>query len=324
MRIARQPRFAAIKAAMQPLAVLVLLIAGILVGAIVTRSRREGLGLPILLAGGWFAVAFAAGGDNYLLAATGLVALIPLARGNDPDTSRAWTTRLAAAGVAILLLALFHPDALTGIAGIAAFIVVAVAMVAFVAAGTETNRVAGVSGAQLVCVLLGVAALGIDRLLWGAPVNLPALIAGLLLGLLIMAKPVGGRTMPGAAQDAACVLTAWLLGDLALQGQWVPAAILAAPAALEIIIWLTTAANADRDPDRKEEDRPHGLYVEAASRGRDPRRMLMATLLAGTVTIALALGAARGETMAALAGTLALMWMLQRYLWRLMPEKRRT
>jgi hypothetical protein len=307
---------------MQLVAVLVLLIAGILVGAIVTRSRREGLGLPILLAGGWFAIAFAAGGDNYLLAATGLVALIPLTGGNDPDASRAWTGRLAAAGAAILLLALFHADALTGTVGIAAFIVVAVAMVAFLAAGTETNRVAGVSGAQLAFVLLGIAALGIDRLLWGALINLPAVMAGLLLGMLIMS--VGSRTMPAAAQDAAAVLTAWLLGDLALQGHWVPAAILAAPAALEIVIWLTTAANADRGPDRKEEDRPHGLYVEAASRGREPRRMLMATLLAGTVTIVLALGAARGETMAALAGTLALMWMLQRYLWRLMPEKRRT
>ncbi|MEX2201163.1 MAG: hypothetical protein WD711_07200 [Dongiaceae bacterium] len=316
---------------MQLVVALVLLIAGILLGAFVTRSRREGLGLPLLLAGGWLAIAFAAGddpggdpgGDNYLLAATGLVALIPLAGGgNSSDASRAWTARLAAAGTAILLLALFHPDALTGAVAIVGFIAVAIAMVAFIAAGTETNRVAGVSGAQLACVLLGVAALGIDRLLWGAAINLPVLMAGLLLGMLIMS--VGGKTMPAAAQDATSVLTAWLLGDLALQGHWVPAAILAAPAALEIIIWLATAANADRGPDRKEEDRPHGLYVEAASRGREPRRMLMATFLAGIVTIVLALGAARGETMAALAGTLALMWMLQRYLWRLMPEKRRT
>jgi hypothetical protein len=109
-----------------------------------------------------------------------------------------------------------------------------------------------------------------------------------------------------------------------LQGHWIPAAILAAPAALEIVAWLLSAANVDRGPDRKEEDRPHGLYVEAERRGRDRRRMLMATFLAGTATIVLALGAARGESMAALAGTLALMWMLQRYLWRLMPEKRRT
>jgi hypothetical protein len=280
--------------------------------------------MPILLAGGWFAIVFAPGNDSDLLATTGLVALIPLAGGSDPDAARAWTTRLAAAGVAILLLALFHANALTGTGGIAAFIVVSVAMVAFVAAGTETNRVAGVSGAQLVCVLLGVVAIGFDRLFWGAAINLPTLMAGLMLGMLMMGKSFGSKTMQGATQDAISVLTAWLLGDLALRGQWVPAAILAAPAALEIIMWLATAANADRGPDRKEEDRPHGLYVEAASRGRDPRRMLMATLLAGTVAIVLALGAARGETMAALAGTLALMWMLQRYLWRLMPEKRRV
>ena len=309
---------------MQLVAVLVLLIAGILVSAIVTRSRLEGLGVPILLAGGWFAIVFAAGNDRYLLATTGLVALIPLAGSNDPDTTRAWTARLAASAVAILLLALIHETALSGTGDIAAFIVVAVAMVAFVAAGSETNRVAGVSAAQRLCMLLGVGALAIDSLLWGAPVYLPALIAGIVLGMLVMGKPFGGKTMPGATQDAVAVLTAWLLGDLALQGQWVPAAILAAPAALEIIVWLLSAANIDRGPDRKDEDRPHGLYVEAASRGRDPRRMLMATLLAGTVAIVLALGAARGETMAALAGTLALMWMLQRYLWRLMPEKRRT
>lgn len=309
---------------MQLVAVLVLLIAGILVSAIVTRSRLEGLGVPILLAGGWFAIVFAAGNDSYLLAATGLIALIPLAGGSDPDVARAWTTRLAAAAAAILMLALFHADALSGTGDIAAFIAVAIAMVAFVAAGTETNRVAGVSGAQLVCTLLGIAALGVDRLLWGAAINLPAVMAGLVLGMLMMCKPFGGKTMPGATQDATALLTAWLLGDLALQGQWLPAAILAAPAALEIAVWLLSAANVDRGPDRRAEDRPHGLYVEAASRGRDPRRMLMATLLAGTVTIVLALGAARGETMAALAGTLASMWMLQRYLWRLMPEKRRT
>ncbi|MDZ4738149.1 MAG: hypothetical protein SGJ07_17540 [Rhodospirillaceae bacterium] len=309
---------------MQWVAVLLLLIAGVLVSAIVTRSRLEALGVPILLAGGWFSIVFAAGGDNYPWAAVGLIALVPLAGGTDPDTSRAWTTRLAAIALAILLLALVHDDALTGTAEIMIFIAVAAAMVAFVVAGSETNRVAGVGGAQLVCVLLGVAALAADRLLWGAPINLPTLIAGIVLGMLVMCKPFGAKIMPNAARDAASVLTAWLLGDLALQGLYVPAVILAAPAALEIAIWLMHAGTAERGPERKDDDRPHGLYVEAERRGRDRRRMLMATFLAGTVTIVLALGAARGETMAALAGTLALMWMLQRYLWRLMPEKRRT
>ncbi|MEX2298546.1 MAG: hypothetical protein WD715_14110 [Dongiaceae bacterium] len=309
---------------MQWVAVLVLLIAGILVSAIVTRSRLEALGVPILLAGGWFAIVFAGGGDNYLLASVGLIALAPLAGGTDPGTSRAWLMRLVAIGAAILLLALVHDGAPNGTAGIAIFIAVAAAMVAFGAAGTETNRVAGVSGAQLVCVLLGIAALAADRLLWGPLINLPTLIAGIVLGMLVMCKPFGAKTMPNATQDAASVVTAWLLGDLALQGLYVPAVILAAPAALEIVIWLMHAANAERGPERKDDQRPHGLYVEAERRGRDRRRMLMATFLAGTVTIVLALGAARGETMAALAGTLALMWMLQRYLWRLMPEKRRT
>ncbi|MEX0808789.1 MAG: hypothetical protein WD044_08670, partial [Dongiaceae bacterium] len=249
---------------------------------------------------------------------------VPLAGGIDPDAMRAWTTRLVATAAAILLLALVHEGALGDTAGIATFVAVAMAMIVFVAAGAETNRVAGVSGAQLVCVLLGVAALAADRLLWGAQINLPTLIAGIVLGMLLMCKPFGNKAMPNAARDAVAVVTAWLLGDLALQGLYVPAAILAAPAALEVAIWLMHAAAAERGPERKDDERAHGLYVEAERRGRDRRRMLMATFLAGTVTIVLALGAARGETMAALAGMLALMWMLQRYLWRLMPEKRRT
>jgi hypothetical protein len=309
---------------MQWVVVLVPMIAGILAGAVVTRSRHEALSVPILLAGGWCAIVFTAGGSDRMLAATGLVALIPLAGGAEPGAARAWAMRLVATAAAIALLAIVHDIALTDLASLAAFVAVAATMIAFIAAGSETNRVPGVSGAQLVCVLLGIALLAADRLLWGAPVNLPVLMIGLVLGMLIMGKPFGSKKMPGAVQDATAILAAWLLGDLALQGLWVPAAILAAPAALELVVWLASAAALERGPDRGEDERACGLYVEAERRGRNQRRMLVATFLAGAVTIVLALGAARGEVVAALAGTLALMWMLQRYLWRQMPEKRST
>jgi hypothetical protein len=301
---------------MQWLAAPILLAASVAVAWFLNRTRPAGPILPVLMSLGWIAIVLIDGG-SLPAAAVGIVALLPLLGGRGVGTA---SLRLAGIAAAILLLAVAHADLFATGPGIAMFAAVAAAMLLFVVRGAETNKAPGIEAAHLAIVAIGIVVLAVDARHWGMPVNLPALIAGLLIGTLLATRPVGSAALSDPAADGTAILVATLLGITALQGDWAPAAILASIAALEITIWLVTAARADRSNDA---DRPRGVFVEAMARKREPRQILAGTAVAGIVVIVLALGAAQGEWIAGLIGAPALMWLLQRYLWRLLPQKRR-
>lgn len=283
-------------------------------------ARRPGTMplLPAAMAVGWFGVVMLEGG-SLTMALVGLAALLPLAGGGDAASGRAVLLRLAAYAGAAVLLALTHADRLTTADDIAFLAAIAVAMLAFVLRGPETNRIAGIEGAHLAIVAIGIAVVAVDAQRAGAALDLPALLAGLMIGTLLAMRPAASAALGRASADGAAILVAVLLGDLALSGAWAPAAILAAIAALEIVVWLHTAARADRS---NEKDQPRGAFVEGERRDRGQRRMVAGVIVAGAILVVLALGAAQGEWIAGLLGAAALMWLFQRFLWRLVPERR--
>jgi len=296
------------------------LVAPILFALALAASRllcRKGLSaapVTLLLAAGWAAIVLLEGG-GLPFALIGPVALLPLlARG-----AAAASLRMAASVIAAGLLIFAHRAMFNAPSGIALLALVAAGMLAFVARLPETNKIAGVEGAHLAIVAAGLAIVAIDMLRWGAPLALPAMLGGAALGFLLAQRPFGSAVLPTPLADAMAIMIAALLGECALAGAWAPAFILGSIAALEITIWLLTAARADRsNPD----DRPRGAFGEAVARKRDPRSAMIATFIAGAIAIVLALGASQGEWLAGLIGAAALMWLFQRYLWRQVPERR--
>ena len=302
---------------MQALAIpiLILVAAAALAFAIRRRSPSTAL-LSAVLALGWFGIVMLQGG-TMLAASIGLAALLPfVARGLG---NQATLLRFAMFAVAFVLFALTHADRLVSLPDIALMAVIGLGMLAFVLRSPETDRVPGIEAAHLCVVALGIAAIAIDMQRDGAALSLPAMLAGAMAGCLLANRPVGSSTLGFPTADAAALIVALLLGDLALAGGWWAALVLGAIAALEISILLATAARADRSNDK---DRARGVYVEAIARGRGERKALIGTLVVGAILIVLALGASMDEWIAALLGAGALMWMFQRYLWRLVPERR--
>lgn len=279
------------------------------------RAGRE-VALPALLAVGWVAIALGLGGP-LPMAAIGLASLIPLAgAGNERIAPM---LRAASVAVAMLLLALAHPERLATAHEIGMFAAIALGVLLFVIRTPETNRVAGIEPAHLAMVAIGAGIVAIDQAHARAVQALPAWVAGAMIGALIAARPFGSATLQRVSADSASLLTAVLAADLALAGIWPPALILISIALLEIVVWLWTAARADRS---NEKDQPRGAYVEGMAKGRTPRAAMWGTLVAGALIAVLALGASRGEWIAGLLGAAALMWLFQRFLWRQVPERR--
>lgn len=302
---------------MQELAIpiLILAVAAGLAFAI-RRHSASTAWLSAVLAVGWFAIVMLAGG-TILTAAIGLPALLPfVARGL---AGQATLLRFAMFAIAFVLFALTHVDRLVDLPDIALMAAIGAGMFAFVLRSSETDKVPGIEAAHLGVVALGIAAIAIDMQRGGPALSLPAMLAGAMAGCLLATRPPGSAPLGFPTADAAALLVAFLLGDLALAGGWWAALVLGAIAALEITILLATAARADRSNDK---DRARGVYVEAMTRGRGERKALVGTIVVGILMIVLALGASMDEWIAALLGAGALMWLFQRYLWRLVPERR--
>lgn len=298
------------------LPILILAAAAIVAVLLGRRSVRPAI-LPALLAVGWFAIVML-GGGSLLSAAIGLPALLPLVAGN-ASAGRALSLRLAMFAIALVLFTLTHVDRLVSLPDIVLMAAVGLGMFAFVLRSPETDRVPGIEAAHLCVVALGIAAIAIDMQRGGPALSLPAMLAGAMAGCLLASRPPGSTALGCPTGDAAALLVALLLGDLALAGAWAPALVLGAFAALEITVLLVTAARADRSNDK---DRARGVYVEAMARQRGQRQAFTGTIFAGILVVILALGASQDEWIAALLGAGALMWLFQRYLWRLVPERR--
>jgi len=302
---------------MQELAVPILvLVAAAAVAFALRRHSPSTVALSSVLALGWFAIVMLEGG-TLLAASIGLSALLPLAaRGLAGQTT---LLRLAMFAIAFVLFALTHADRFVSLPDIALMAAVGVGMLAFILRAPETDRVPGIEAAHLAIVALGIAAIAIDMQRTGPALSLPAMLAGAMAGCLVASRPLGSSTLGFPTADAASLLVAFLLGDLALAGGWWAALVLGAIAALEIAVLLLTAASADRSNDK---DRARGVFVEAMARQRGERKALIGTIVVGIILAVLALGASMDEWIAALLGAGALMWMFQRYLWRLVPERR--
>lgn len=302
---------------MQQLAlpILILVAAAILAFAVRRRSPSSAF-LSAALAVGWFAIVMLEGG-TVLAASIGLPALLPfVARA---FAGQATLLRLAMFAIAFVLFALMHVDRLVSLPDIALMAAIGVGMLAFVLRSPETDKVPGIEAAHLFVVALGIAAIALDMQRGGPALSLPAMLVGAMAGCLLASRPPGRSVLGFPTADAAALLVAFLLGDMALAGGWWAALVLGAIAALEITILLLTAARADRSNDK---DRARGVYIEAMTRGRGERKALIGTLVVGILMIVLALGASMDEWIAALLGAGALMWLFQRYLWRLVPERR--
>jgi hypothetical protein len=302
---------------MQELAIpILILVAAASLAFAIRRRSPSTAALSAVLALGWFGIVMLQGG-TLLSAAIGLAALLPLvARG---PGGQATMLRLAMFAIAFILFALSHADRFATLPDIALMAVVGIGMLAFVLRSPETDRVPGIEAAHLCVVALGIAAIAIDMQRAGPALSLPAMLAGAMAGCLLASRPFGSSPLGFPTADAASLLVAFLLGDLALAGGWGPALVLGAIAALEITILLTTAARADRSNDK---DRARGVFVEAMARQRGERKALNGTIVVGVLLVVLALGASMDEWIAALLGAGALMWLFQRYLWRLVPERR--
>lgn len=302
---------------MQELAIPILVLAAAAAVAFALRRHSPStVALSSVLALGWFAIVMLEGG-TLLAASIGLAALLPLAaRGLAGQTT---LLRLAMFAIAFVLFALTHADRFVSLPDIALMAAVGVGMLAFILRAPETDRVPGIEAAHLAIVALGIAAIAIDMQRAGPALSLPAMLAGAMAGCLVASRPLGSSTLGFPTADAASLLVAFLLGDLALAGGWWAALVLGAIAALEIAVLLLTAASADRSNDK---DRARGVFVEAMARQRGERKALIGTIVVGIILAVLALGASMDEWIAALLGAGALMWMFQRYLWRLVPERR--
>jgi predicted secreted protein len=302
---------------MQELAIpiLILVVAAALAFA-VRRHSPSTAWLSAMLALGWFGIVMLEGG-TMLAACIGLAALLPFLARN--FGGQATLLRLAMFAVALVLFAFTHVDRLVSLPDIALMAAVGLGMFAFVLRSPETDRVPGIEAAHLCVVALGIAAIAIDMQRGGPALSLPAILAGAMAGCLLASRPPGSTALGAPTADAAALLVAFLLGDLALAGAWAPALVLGAFAALEITVLLVTAARADRSNDK---DRARGVYVEAMARQRGQRQAFTGTIFAGILVVILALGASQDEWIAALLGAGALMWLFQRYLWRLVPERR--
>lgn len=302
---------------MQELAIPILVLAAAAAVAFALRRHSPStVALSSVLALGWFAIVMLEGG-TLLAASIGLAALLPLAaRGLAEQTT---LLRLAMFAIAFVLFALTHADRFVSLPDIALMAAVGVGMLAFILRAPETDRVPGIEAAHLAIVALGIAAIAIDMQRAGPALSLPAMLAGAMAGCLVASRPLGSSTLGFPTADAASLLVAFLLGDLALAGGWWAALVLGAIAALEIAVLLLTAASADRSNDK---DRARGVFVEAMARQRGERKALIGTIVVGIILAVLALGASMDEWIAALLGAGALMWMFQRYLWRLVPERR--
>lgn len=295
--------------------ILILLAAAALAFA-VRRHSPSSAALSAILALGWFGIVMLEGG-SMLSAAIGFAALLPfVARGL---TGQATLLRLAMFAIAFVLFALTHVDRLVSLPDIALMVAVGLGMFAFILRSSETDCVPGIEAAHLCVVALGLAAIAIGMQRGGPALSLPAMLAGMMAGCLLASRPPGNASLGFPTADAAALLVAFLLGDLAMAGGWWTALVLGAIAALEITILLVTAARADRSNDK---DRARGVFVEAMTRQRGERKALIGTIVVGIFLVVLALGASMDEWIAALLGAGALMWLFQRYLWRLVPERR--
>lgn len=302
---------------MQELAIPILILAAAagLAFAIRRRSPSSAV-LSAALAVGWFAIVMLQGG-TMLAASIGLPALLPFVART--LTGQATLLRFAMFAIAFVLFAFAHVDRLVTLPDIALMAAVGAGMLAFVLRSPETDKVPGIEAAHLGVVALGIAAIAIDMQRGGPALSLPAMLAGAMAGCLLATRPPGSASLGFPTADAAALLVAFLLGDLALAGGWWAALVLGAIAALEITVLLVTAARADRSNDK---DRARGVFVEAMTRQRGEHKALTGTIVVGFLMIVLALGASMDEWIAALLGAGALMWLFQRYLWRLVPERR--
>ncbi len=294
-----------------------ILAAAIAVAMLLGQRRAPPAILSAVIALGWFAIVML-GGGTILSAAIGFAALLPVVAGR-AFAGHAMALRPAMFAIAFAPFVLAHADRLASPADIALLAATGLGMLVFVLRSPETDRVPGIEAAHLGIVALGVAAVAIDMQRLGPALSLPAMLAGAMAGCLLASRPVGSAPLGFPTADAAALLVAFLLGDLALNGAWGAALVLGALAALEIVVLLVTAARADRSNDK---DRPRGAFVEAMKRQRSDRSALIGTIVVGILMAILALGASQGEWIAALLGAGALMWLFQRFLWRLMPERR--
>jgi hypothetical protein len=287
----RRSGFAAIKAAMHDYALSILILAGAaIVAVLLGRQSVPATILPALLAVGWFAIVML-GGGSLLSAAIGLPALLPLVAGN-AFAGRALTLPVLMVAIAFVLFALAHGDRFGTLPDIALMAAVGGGMLVFVLRSPETDRVPGIEGAHLFVVAIGIAVVAIDMQRLGAALSLPAMLAGAMIGCLLVTRPPGSAPLGPATAAAASLLVAMLLGDLALAGGWGATLVLGSFAALEIVVILVTAARADRSNDK---DRPRGVYIEAMARQRGQRQAFTGTLIAGILVIILALGASQDE-----------------------------
>jgi UDP-N-acetylmuramyl pentapeptide phosphotransferase/UDP-N-acetylglucosamine-1-phosphate transferase len=173
------------------------------------------------------------------------------------------------------------------------------------------DGVEGLSASGAACFAAGLAAIA---LLGHAPAELvapAAVVAAVAIGLLVWNRPPAAIALGSAGAMPLGYVLGWLLLDAAARGAWATALIL--PAYFLLDATLTPARGLAGGEAAL---RPHvqHFYQRALRRGMTPREILLAVLAGNLVLVAMALGAARGEPEAALAGAALVVLMLVRYL----------
>jgi len=157
----------------------------------------------------------------------------------------------------------------------------------------------GLAAGEATAIGLGLA-LSALWLAWSGPTaEIGLVLAGAALGFLWWNRPPARLFLGDAGSLPLGYLIGWLLLDAAGHGHWAPALIL--PGYFLADASLTLVRRAARGENLLAAHAEH-FYQQAVRNGLGHRGTLVTIMVANLVLIAFALGAARGETVAALLG----------------------